>query len=278
MSMSKPAKQARMMGQSQVKRSESVSLPEHVLPGRAAEKTPDTSLESSTNGKDQALPNHPKGHKSRDLSDVWKTMDNQKFLRTTDTITLGDVWVQPVSVEITKSMYTTVTLLEIVTGVHIKTRETETQMSLDDLLKMLYLGDCLQADFQGLARVEFEDWLSEKVGEFVRVTKEVEDSDNRSKLCQFILTQDPNYSLYPKCFSSHVGAFFRKSCCHSYKTQPKDVVKLNNPSMIKCTPGGRAKFEYVIEGRFIPLPSEWWGAVGAPGDGVPPPDSQPIDL
>ena len=175
MSTLKPAKQARMMGQSQVKRSESVNLADHTRVGKVEEKTPDTSLESSTNGKDQALPGHPKGHKSRDLSDVWKTMDNQKFLRTTDTITLGDVWVQPISVEIGKGSYTTVKLLEIVTGVHIKTREAETMMAVDDLLKMLYLGDCLQADFQGLVRVEYDDWLSEKVGEFVRVTKEVEE-------------------------------------------------------------------------------------------------------
>ena len=105
---------------------------------------------------------HPKGHKVRALEEVWKIMDSQDFLHLTDTLALADVWVQPRQVVSSKGAFATVSFTEMVAGPHIKFREASTKISLDDLTKMLYLNDCIQADVQGMTRFTYEDWIKEK--------------------------------------------------------------------------------------------------------------------
>lgn len=276
MSVSKPAKQPRLMGQSEVKRTESVDLASH---SQAMQEARDP-LTSSTAALPQSTamrtrsqaPTHPKGHKVRNLNDVWANMDGQSFLHLTDTLTLGDVWVQPKFVNSVNATTAEVTFVEMVNALHIKCREATTKISVDDLCKMLYLNDCLQHDAQGIARMSYDDWIAEKTACFIR-QHGVEDSTNRSKICNFVITEDREYTFYPTYFKTLVGVFFRKICVHSYKTG-EGVAKISNPSMIKCCAKG-GKFEYILEARYIPLPEEWWKLINEEADT---PEAQPIEV
>ena len=250
-----PMKQPRTLNQSQVTRTESVDLQTSLGTSSAAEeeRNPHTSSQPSKTN----LPSHPKGHKVKLLSEVWKTMDSQSFLHLTDSQTLGDVWVQPVGVEPSTGAYVTVHFKQIVFGYHIKSRIASSKMSSDDLLKMLYLNDCLQWDMQGLIRLGFDDWLNEKSAACVKV-KGLDEGSNRAKLCNFIITEDRDFTFYPQFLKNCCGLFFRKICCHSYKTPVGEHDdKLDNPSMIKCC-ATRGKFEYVLEARVFPLPDKWF--------------------
>ena len=198
---------------------------------------------------------HPKGHKVRDLAEVWKVMDSQDFLHLTDTLTLGDVWVQPTAVLSSKGAFATVSFKQMVAGPHIKFRDASCKISLDDLTKMLYLNDCVQWDLQNLSYLSFEDWMKEKSSICVKA-KGMEEGSDRAKLCHFIITEDRDFSFYPSFLHACNGIFFRKICYHSYKSG-EDTMKINNPSMIKCK-GTKGTFEYIIEARVFPLPDKWF--------------------
>lgn len=203
---------------------------------------------------------HPKGHKVRDLAEVWKVMDSQDFLHLTDTLTLGDVWVQPSVVVSSKGAFATVTFFEIVAGPHIKSRTASCKISLDDLTKMLYLNDCIQWDLQNIEHLSFDDWMKEKSSICVKA-KGMEEGSDRAKLCNFILTSDRDFTFYPKYLHGVCGIFFRKICYHSYKTEKSDSEnKIENPSMIKCK-GTKGSFEYIIEARIFPLPFSFFEVV-----------------
>lgn len=197
---------------------------------------------------------HPRGHKVNILSDTWKVMDAQDFLRLTDTVTLGDVWVQPLSVVSAKGGYGTIAFKQIVDAPHIKWRDTTCKLSLEDLTKMLYLNDCIQWDIQNVERLSFDDWLKEKSSICVKA-KGMDEGSDRGKLCNFILTEDREFTFYPVCLHQCCGIFFRKITYHSYKNM--DEIKLENPSMIKCK-GAKGTFEYIIEARIFPLPNLWF--------------------
>lgn len=205
---------------------------------------------------------HPKGHKVRKLEEVWKVMDSQDFLHLTDTLTLGDVWVQPTGVESSRGNYATISFKQIVAAPHIKFRDASCKMSLDDLTKMLYLNDCIQWDIQNVEHLSFEDWLNDKTSVCVKA-KGVEKGTDRSALCHFIITEDRGFSFYPAFLHGSCGIFFRKICYHSYGNEDvenKSIetdVKLENPSMIKCK-GAKGTFEYIIEARIFPLPLAWF--------------------
>ena len=206
--------------------------------------------------KRKEAPNHPKGHRVHELQEVWDTMDKNSFLHLTDTLLLADVWVQPISVEETTGLYTVVTFMEIVLAPNIKRREATTKMAVDEVLQMLFLTDTLINKIKGVEPFLFDDWLAEKTAEFIKKNG-VGDSTNRSKLCNFILKDDKEFSFYPR-FVHDIGIFFRKIGCHSYKDPTTDKEhKMKNPSMIKCR-AARAKFEYMIEARLVPIPSGWW--------------------
>lgn len=204
---------------------------------------------------------HPRGHKVRELAEVWKVMDSQDFLHLTDTLTLGDVWVQPTAVLSSKGAFATVSFKQMVAGPHIKFRDASCKMSLDDLTKMLYLNDCVQWDLQNLTHLSFEDWMKEKSSVCVKA-KGMEEGSDRAKLCHFIITEDREFSFYPSFLHGCNGIFFRKICYHSYKNGG-DTLKINNPSMMKCK-GTKGTFEYIIEARIFPLPDEWF-AYANPG-------------
>lgn len=248
-----PAKQGRMMGQSQVKRTESVSLEEHV--GQAAKDllTATSPLAESETVKKES---HPKGHKVRELSEVWQAMDAAGYLRVTDTTMLMDVWSQPKSVEPISNLSANVVFYQIVAAPHFKVREVTCKMSVDDLMKMLYLNDCLQADIQGNTRLGFDEWIAEMTAAFIK-KHGVDDSTNRAKVAQFVIGENPDFTFYPTHLHN-CGIFFRKVCYHSYKSKEGEMrtSKIINPSMMKCC-AVRGKFEYMLEARFFPLPAEW---------------------
>ena len=91
---------------------------------------------------------HPKGHKPRSITEVWRTMDQQAYLRPTDTLTLGDVWIQPTGSIPERGAIAMVSMIQMLHAPHIKYRNTHAKMSTDDLLKVLYLCDSLRFDFQ----------------------------------------------------------------------------------------------------------------------------------
>lgn len=216
---------------------------------------------------------HPKGHKVRELEEVWKFMDAQTFLRLSDTTPLFDVLVQPIGVEPSNGQYVEVTFRQIVDAPHIKQRIAKSKLSTDDLLKMLHLCDCLQYDMQGFMRIAFDDWIAEKTASFIKAHG-VDNSTNRSMLCNYIITEDREFTFYPHFLKNTVGIFFRKICYHSYKTK-SDEKKFTNPSLIKCC-ATRGKFEYVLEARLVPLPDDWF-APASDGE-MEVPESQPLSL
>ena len=200
---------------------------------------------------------HPRGHKVRNLEEVWKIMDSQDFLHLTDTLALADVWVQPKSVVSSKGAFATVSFTEMVAGPHIKFREASCKISLDDLTKMLYLSDCIQYDMQGVERLTFDDWLKDKSSLCVK-KKGMDEGSDRAKLCNFIITEDKTFTFYPSYLHGCCGVFFRKICYHSYPNKT-ETSKMENPSMLKCK-GTKGTFEYIIEARIFPLPFAWFDA------------------
>lgn len=266
MSLSEPKKkqQKTMKKQSPLMRCESVELEKNPIVEEEKNHrmplplTTSTTSESTMTMDQKTTLKHPKGHKVKNLSDIWKTMDSQDFLHLSDTLTLNDVWLQPISVEPVKGAYAAVNFIEVVFAAHIKTRRSQHKMALDDLVKMLYLNDCLQYDMQNIPRPEFNDWVKEKTALCVKAIG-LEESNNRSKFCNFIITEDRDFTFYPAYLHQHFGIFFRKSAYHSYKTE-SDVstseIKITNPSIIKCSTI-KGNFEYIIEARIFPLPYEW---------------------
>jgi hypothetical protein len=271
MSALKPQKQPRMMGQTQVTRS--ASVPPRPSPSSAVESDPPTTSTQSTAAAAAAAAagitppiagtqNHPKGHKVRELEEVWKAMDGQTYLRLTDTIFLNDVYVQPTAVEVVAGAYVTVTFQQIVLAPNIKRRENAVaKMYIEDLMHVLHLNDVVQSTLQGIEPRDYESWLAEKTRSYIQ-TNGLRDSSNHSALANFIITYDKEFSFYPTVLQN-CGVFFRKTCYHSYKEkkpawQGSDGVKYKfvNPSMIKCSAKG-GKFDYVYEARLVLLPSNW---------------------
>jgi len=252
--MSKPAKQARMMGQYQVTRTESVGL--LPLSNTTVVNDPHTSSHPLAQGetvKDQT-PRHPKGHKTAELASVWATMDKQEYLRVTDTLALSDVWSQPKSIVAgVSSNVVSVEMVQIVDAPHIKSRTCTTKMAVDDLLRIMYLNESVQWTIQGPARYSYDEWLADKTAAFIKAHG-VDKTSDRAGLCSFILNEDREFSFYPQSLKN-VGIFVRKICYHSYKDSGKD--KIANPSMMKCI-SARGTFDYLFEARLFPLPSEWW--------------------
>lgn len=212
----------------------------------------------------QTAETHPKGHRVKDLDDVWKRMDEQGFVRITDTIVLGDVWWQPVSAAPYKNVYADVKMYQIVVAPHIKYREKVCRMSVDDLLKVLFLADyILNGDKSSVPRSRvdyYDEWVANKTAAFVKDRKNVEDVSSKALLCNYILKEDPTFTLYPATLNN-VGIFFRKTCYHSYKSDDMSAVKFENPAIFKCS-SNKSSFEYVLEARILPLPEPWFEAIG----------------
>ena len=253
--VAKQPRTAKTPALSPLRRSESVNLSNsNTLDDMGEEKSRRTAATlhattSSPNLSQDQTTRHPRGHKVKTLDEIWKAMDSQDFLRLTDTLALNDVWVQPVAVEeYGKGAVATVRFREIVDAPHIKAREVDCTFMLDDLLKMLYLNDCLQWDMQNEERPSYDDWLKEKSAACVRA-KGI-DTD-RVKLCSFIINEDERFSFFPEILHGRYGIFFRKICYHSYRSD--DKTKFVNPAMIKCK-AAKGSFEYIIEARVFPLP------------------------
>lgn len=269
--MSKPAKQARMLGQSQVTRTESVGLLPSSNTAEVKDPLSTTHPLAQTESVKDPMPRHPKGHKVTDLSAVWKAMDSQQYLRVTDTLALNDVWIQPKAVEPGASGNTvSVMMRQMIDAPHMKERVCTAKMSVDDLLKVLFLSDSLQWAIQGPARFSYDEWLADKTAAYIKKCG-VDKTSDRPGLCNFILTEDREFTFFPTKMHN-VGIFVRKICYHSYKEEAKGEgkVKIVNPSMMKCS-SARGTFDYMFEARLFPLPDEWWQSKDVP-------DTQVMDL
>ena len=222
MSVSKPAMKRMNISatpatltQSTLTRSPSIPLESAGEKGRliASPLTQQVEVETETTQKKMS---HPKGHKVRELKEVWENMDKQNYLHLTDTLTLGDVWIQPLqAIPEERGSFVTVGMSQILDAPHIKSRNASCKMSTDDLLKMLYLNDRLQADMAGRDSFTFDDWLNAKAATAVK-TKGIETGSDHRQLCNFILSEDKEFSFYPACLKGNFAIFFRKICYHSY--------------------------------------------------------------
>ena len=259
MSASKPvAKRPRVMNPqvSPVTRTESVDLSASTVEGKdlhiATTPVPEGAMKAPAK-------THPKGHKVRKISEIWQMMDaSNPYLRLTDTLALNDVWVQPVSCVPAKGTFVSVAFIEIVNAPHIRFRNCEHQMSTDDLLKILYLNECVQWDMQEEEHIAYDKWFDSKCAACIK-EKGADEGCKQSTICNFILTEDPEFpTFYPALLKSRFGMFFRKSCIHTYQNDVDEVKeKLINPSMVKnCAIKGT--FEYVWEARLILLPDKWF--------------------
>lgn len=226
--------------------------------------TPSPSSEEATQNSSAArvmtasqIMKHPKGHRVSQLQKIWSTMDNKDFLHLTDTLTLNDVWVQPIHVEESKGAYTSASFREIVAGPNIKQRIAIHKTSTEDLLKMLYLCSCLQYDMQNVERPSFEDWLNEMTAACVKEFGLTQGS-NGGILCDYIINTYREFTFYPMMLANRFGIFFRKICYHSYKPRDgEECKKFKNMSMIKCG-SSKGKFDYVIEAKIFSLPDGWF--------------------
>jgi len=205
----------------------------------------------------EMMPRHPNGHKVRDLAEIWKSMDSQDFLRLTDTLTLNDVWIQPLSVVSSKGAYATVAIKQIIAAPHIKYRDTTCKLAVDDLIYMLFLSDNMFAHMCQKPET-LDQWMKDKSALYVHA-KGLEMASDRANFCQYLLTEEKSFTLYPEIFNSRCGVFFRKICYHSYKVGDDSTSsdKIENISMIKCH-STKGSFEYIIEARIFPFPKEWF--------------------
>lgn len=257
MSVLRPvAKQARTTPMSAATRTESVADL-----GYVEEKDHRTTLALDSTVEEKArmerTPPHPRGHKSRRLTDVWAMMDNQPFLHLTDSLTLGDIWVYPTGIEEPgNSAYVSCTFREIILAPHIKQRNATTKIPVEDLLRILHLIDCIQCDIQQESRISYDDWLKEKSALCVKA-KGMEFGKKPANLASFILSEDKTFRIFPDIFNGTCGIFIRKIAYHSYKGADKNEDKIENPCMIKSC-SAKGKFEYIYEARIIPLPVEWF--------------------
>lgn len=270
MSVLKPvAKKAKTMGMSETK----------IAPSTVERSLPTSSHEGAlstnpTEMKDASVQTESdsNGHKSRKLASIWALMDSQPFLHLTDTLPLMDVWIQPTRVTRDRGSVAKCCVKQVVVAPHLKYRDAETKFSTDDITKLLYLNDKLQAMMQGLDALSFDDWLNEKSSLCVK-EKGMEASNDRATLCDYIINEDPSFSFYPLFLKGSMGFFFRKICYHSYKCEESETkVKLDNPSMIKCR-SSKGKFEYVLEARLLPLPQGWFDTASEVAEV---PESQPV--
>lgn len=190
------------------------------------------------------------------LAEVKEIFKNKSFLRPSDTKGLHDTWLQPVAIERANGMYTTATFLVMMNTPTFDFFYLKTKVNVEDVLAMLYLCDCMIADFQGIARFEYNDWLNEKTSAFVKVS-DAKSATNQSLLVNYILNEDKEFTFYPD-FMKNAGFFVRKLCYHQYKGVDGKVSNWANPSMLVREADNEAKFKYVIEGRCFSLPDNWW--------------------
>lgn len=246
----KPLKQPRMQGEVEVQRKQEPPPP----------MTPDSRKdgeEESASGQAgsptsiltvKRAPPHPKGHRVRELKDIWAMMDAGEYLRCTDTYALSDVWIQPVEFTPLNKSSMLVKFKEIVLGTHVKEREAQNKMYCEDILKMFYLADQYENEFGDRMTMTFENWQKSAVSAFVQC-RGVDDVSDRAALCKFLF-DTKRVSFFPLCCSRNIQLFFRKTSCHSYKQSGMEKKKKKNLSVIKCV-GARGSFEYLWEARIV---------------------------
>ena len=197
---------------------------------------------------------HPLGHRVIKMSEVWKLMDESVYLRLVDSYQLNDVYLQPVGIFPLDDYNANVTFNEIIYGPEISHRFHTCKMSLDDVMKILYLGDSVLADIEGVERQPIEKWLDFMYNKCLE-KKGGEVAANRAALCDFILKEMVDF--YPMHLKNRAGIFFRKTTYHNYRSQVGTSGKLVNPSMIVCqSPNGG--FEYVLCAHILPIPEAWY--------------------
>lgn len=261
------AKQARMTPALPIQRTESsVTLPTLSSTmedeGERGRRIASLPAQSST-ATPMTMVKHPRGHRVTPLQKVCQNIDSKDFLSLGDTLLLSDYWFQPIAVEPSKGAYTTATFREIFLGPNIKTRTAKHKVGTRDILNMLYLCDCMSFDAQNVARPTYDEWFNEKLSICIKELGR-EEGGNDGTLCNFIITKDKSFTFYPSVLCGRFATFFRKICYHSYKASPDcPSSKIKNLAMIKCGTS-KGKFDYVLEGRFMPFPDEWFDLVSPP--------------
>lgn len=250
--MYKPNKQARKSVEtSEVKRTESVGLiSQQAAKGLLTAGSQPTDEKTTLSKKAR----HPKGHKVRDLGEVWDQMSMKKgdvvpidpqYLRVTDTLDLGDVWIAITDAKKETDYLLTIDAIQMVTGHHVYQRNMKMKMSNDDFLGFCYLKRRFADVLAGEDPMDYEEW-KQKMGE--EYQKESGDESLKSgDVCEFLMKKYP-------FIVDNIGFLCRKICCHSYSNsgvESKD--KVHNPTLLKLNVGTRGKFEFELEVRVFPL-------------------------
>lgn len=236
-------------------RSRRIATPSSQTPSSAGE----TSVQ--TTGSSQR---HPKAHTVYPLASIFDAFKTDQFFRVTDTLYLSEVWAQPIALDPAKGVYTTAHFRQIVVAPHIKWREMDQKVHVDDMLLMLYAI----AKIAGNAFDGYDKWYAEEVAKFITVHG-TEDQTNRVMIANYILREDPDFRLFDETeFTNekgesiakhYFGFFIRKIHYHSHPYPNGDddggYTKFENPSMVKC-PATKGDSEYIIEARSIPLPAK----------------------
>lgn len=213
------------------------------------EKTPGTTSTTSEGAESNQNRNHPKGHRTTTLGEIWGLMDDT-FLRNTDTSKLMDVWSYPTAVESSESsnLYVNVEFRQFVVSYHIKERKAVYKMHVEDILKMFYLAAQIELDCASEPRLDYDSWLAEVQYLFSK-EKGIEESKSRPKLAEFLMNEG-HVSIHPIPGNPKLHTVFRKVNVHSYKA---DDAKFANEFCLKCQVA-KGKYEYVIEAKIAALP------------------------
>ena len=213
----------------------------------SAESTHPTTASQTTENQNH---NHPKGHRTAILAEVWGLMDDT-FLRNSDTAKLMDVWCIPTFVQVIEksNLYVNVEFRQFVLATHVKERTVVYKMFVEDLLKMFYLASQIELDCAGEVRMDYDGWLSECKYLFMK-EKGSENSESRPKLVEFLLNEN-HVPIHPIPGNPKLHTMFRKVNCHSYKASA--TPKFANEFCAKCK-ASKGKYEYVIEARIAAVP------------------------
>lgn len=237
---------------------------------------PTPKMEEGGEDEQQGRSKHPKGHSVHTIASVLEFLDKKPFLRVTDTATLNDVWVSPISCVPDPEMPGCVDLNchLILEGTKIAAMLKTFTIYGTDLLKLLYLASCFECDFDGKVRLDFDMWLNEVMYQYGK-EKGYESSRSHEYVALYLINNH-KINFHPIPANPSITTFFRLSRMRSYPV-PEDkkdfeITKHVNPWIIKCpaVPGKKRKFEYMIEGKLIWAPGLYGENGGEEEEEMPP--------
>lgn len=231
-------------------------LPEHQPefkekdhPRKKAVKTEDTSSTTPepVEEKDHPTTNrHPQGHRVKTMDDVTKFARKNKYLPLAEQMNCGDVYYQPIKVEVGGKNVLTVTFEELINGDEIKLSEFAYSIAADDLLKMFYLAERFANVYYSMETEDYELWFVHQYSELLQDCRNLDISDHGMIAEKLLIKHGRNLFILGKF--SMMEVYFQKHCVHEYTGQ----VGIENPNIVKCK-SLKGKFEYIIEARVFVL-------------------------